>query len=113
MYIKIIMIITKNILNLTICIDENPHGVTYAQGKFGSIPLKDHHFGSIPLLSHLHVGPHESMTCGVHGIYLKFGSFNGIYPIVPMLNALVASLTLLSFIYTPRNCRNGKKIYST
>jgi hypothetical protein len=29
------------------------------------------------------VGPHESMTCGVHGIYLKFGSFNGIYPIVP------------------------------
>jgi hypothetical protein len=52
-------------------------------GKFGSIPLKDHHFGSIPLLSHLHVGPHESMTCGVHGIYLKFGSFNGIDPIVP------------------------------
>jgi hypothetical protein len=27
-YIKIIMIITKNILNLTICIDENPHGLT-------------------------------------------------------------------------------------
>jgi hypothetical protein len=53
------------------------------KGKFGSIPLKDHHFGSIPLLSHLHVGPHESMTCGVHGIYLKFGSFNGIDPIVP------------------------------
>jgi hypothetical protein len=53
------------------------------EGKFGSIPLKDHHFGSIPLLSHLHVGPHESMTCGVHGIYLKFGSFNGIDPIVP------------------------------
>jgi hypothetical protein len=52
-------------------------------GKFGSIPLKDHHFGSIPLLSHLHVGPHESMTYGVHGIYLKFGSFNGIDPIVP------------------------------
>jgi hypothetical protein len=50
---------------------------------FGFIPLKDHHFGSIPLLSHLHVGPHESMTCGVHGIYLKFGSFNGIDPIVP------------------------------
>jgi hypothetical protein len=50
--------------------------------KFGSRPLKDHHFGSIPLLSHLHVGPHESMTCGVHGIYLKFGSFNGIDPIV-------------------------------
>jgi hypothetical protein len=53
------------------------------KGKFGSIPLKDHHFGSILLLSHLHVGPHESMTCGVHGIYLKFGSFNGIDPIVP------------------------------
>jgi hypothetical protein len=28
-------------------------------------------------------GTHESMTCGVHGIYLKFGSFNGIDPIVP------------------------------
>jgi hypothetical protein len=55
----------------------------YRRGKFGSIPLKDHHFGSIPLLSHLHVGPHESMTCEVHGIYLKFGSFNGIDPIVP------------------------------
>ena len=47
--------------------------------------LKDHRFGSIPLLSHLHVGPHESMTCGVHGIYLKFGSFNGIDPIVPFI----------------------------
>ena len=57
--------------------------VPFILGKFGSIPLKDHHFGSIPLLSHLHVGPHESMTCGVHGIYLKFGSFNGIDPIVP------------------------------
>jgi hypothetical protein len=55
----------------------------FSYGKFGSIPLKDHHFGSIPLLSHLHVGPHESMTCGVHVIYLKFGSFNGIDPIVP------------------------------
>jgi hypothetical protein len=61
----------------------------YFIGKFGSIPLKDHHFGSIPLLSHLHVGPHESMTCGVHGIYLKFGSFNGIYPIVPILFSVV------------------------
>jgi hypothetical protein len=59
---------------------------SFCQGKFGSIPLKDHHFGSIPLLSHLHVGPHESMTCGVHGIYLKFGSFNGIDPIVPFVN---------------------------
>jgi hypothetical protein len=28
------------------------------------------------------VGPHESMTCEIHGIYLKFGSFNGIDPIV-------------------------------
>jgi hypothetical protein len=59
----------------------------FEEGKFGSIPLKDHHFGSIPLLSHLHVGPHESMTCWVHGIYLKFGSFNGIDPIVPLKNA--------------------------
>jgi hypothetical protein len=59
------------------------HAPTLNIGKFGSIPLKDHHFGSIPSLSHLHVGPHESMTCGVHGIYLKFGSFNGIDPIVP------------------------------
>jgi hypothetical protein len=25
------------------------------------------------------------MTCGVYGIYLKFGSFNGIDPIVPFL----------------------------
>jgi hypothetical protein len=31
------------------------------------------------------VGPHESMTCGVHGIYLKFGFFNGIDPIVPKI----------------------------
>jgi hypothetical protein len=59
------------------------HNLYYIYGKFGSIPLKDHHFGSIPLLSHLHVSPHESMTCGVHDIYLKFGSFNGIDPIVP------------------------------
>jgi hypothetical protein len=56
---------------------------SFLKGKFGSIPLKDHHFGSIPLISHLHVGPHESMTCRVHGIYLKFGSFNDIDPIVP------------------------------
>jgi hypothetical protein len=28
------------------------------------------------------MGPHESMTCRVHGIYLKFGSFNGIDTIV-------------------------------
>jgi hypothetical protein len=38
----------------------------------------------VPLLSHLHVSPHESITCEVHGIYLKFGSFNGIDPIVPL-----------------------------
>jgi hypothetical protein len=31
------------------------------------------------------VGPHESMTCGVHDIYLKFGSFNGIDSIVPKI----------------------------
>jgi hypothetical protein len=30
------------------------------------------------------VGPHELITRGVHGIYLKFGSFNGIDPIVPI-----------------------------
>jgi hypothetical protein len=67
-------------------------------GKFGSIPLKDHHFGSIPLLSHLHVRPHESITCGVHGIYLKFGSFNGIDPIVPFFTmvswAVLISVTI-------------------
>ena len=37
MYIKIIMIITKNVLNLTICIDENPLGVTDAQCPGGFI----------------------------------------------------------------------------
>jgi hypothetical protein len=68
-------------------------------GKFGSIPLKDHHFGSIPLLSHLHVGPHESMTCGVHGIYLKFGSFNGIDPIVPFLFDYKMLLVYLPFVH--------------
>jgi hypothetical protein len=26
---------------------------------------------------------HESMTCGVNGIYLSFGSFNGMDPIIP------------------------------
>jgi hypothetical protein len=72
----------------------------YFNGKFGSIPLKDHHFGSIPLLSHLHVGPHESMTCGVHGIYLKFGSFNGIDPIVPILIDRHSSL----FLYSMQLC---------
>jgi hypothetical protein len=39
------------------------------------------------------VGLHESMTCGVHGIYLKFGSFNGIDPIVPTM-----------FAYNDRTC---------
>jgi hypothetical protein len=57
----------------------------FSNVKFGSIPLKDQHFGSIPLLSHLHVDPLESMTCGVHGIYLKFRSFNGIDPIVTLV----------------------------
>jgi hypothetical protein len=66
------------------CVYELNILVIYFLEKFGSIPLKDHHFGSIPLLSHLHVGPHESMICGVHGIYLKFGSFNDIDPIVPI-----------------------------
>jgi hypothetical protein len=28
------------------------------------------------------------MTCEVHGIYLKFGSFNGIDPIVPTIKGL-------------------------
>jgi hypothetical protein len=69
----------------------------FRKGKFGSIPLKDHHFGSIPLLSHLHVGPHESMTCGVHGIYLKFGSFNGIDPIVPFENGCWGCIQSMSF----------------
>jgi hypothetical protein len=79
-------------------------------GKFGSIPLKDHHFGSISLLSHLHVGPHESMTCGVHGIYLKFRSFNGIDPIVPFFSSRQvpaieklhhATLEILLYIFPP------------
>jgi hypothetical protein len=38
------------------------------------------------------VGPHESMTYGVHGIYLKFGSFNGIDPIVPKVIGFVPNL---------------------
>jgi hypothetical protein len=28
-------------------------------------------------------GSHELMTCGVNGIYLNFGSFNGMHPIIP------------------------------
>jgi hypothetical protein len=35
------------------------------------------------------------MTCGVHGIYLKFGSFNGIDPIVPIIIINVKLKTLL------------------
>jgi hypothetical protein len=27
-------------------------------------------------------GSHESMTCGVNGMYLNFGSFNGMHPII-------------------------------
>jgi hypothetical protein len=38
------------------------------------------------------------MTCGVHVIYLKFGSFNGIDPIVPNNNA-DSILSLGSSIY--------------
>jgi hypothetical protein len=74
------------------------------KGKFGSIPLKDHHFGSIPLLSHLHVGPHESMTCGVYGIYLKFGSFNGIDPIVPKLNMVLLVLIMTRIKISKSTC---------
>jgi hypothetical protein len=81
------------------------HGIYKKLGKFGSIPLKDHHFGSIPLLSHLHVGPHESMTCGVHGIYLKFGSFNGIDPIVPKSYASTPSI--LSLLPPSPHCRRS------
>jgi hypothetical protein len=44
------------------------------------------------------VGPHESMTCGVHGIYLKFGSFNGIDPIVPRFYVSAKNMC----IYPPR-----------
>jgi hypothetical protein len=65
------------------------------------IPLKDHHFGFISLLSHLHVGPHESMTCGVHGIYLKFGSFNGIDPIVPFFSFLSLFTASISYDMWP------------
>jgi hypothetical protein len=32
------------------------------------------------------------MTCGVHGIYLKFRSFNGIDPIVPIMFEQIALL---------------------
>jgi hypothetical protein len=28
-------------------------------------------------------GSYESMTCGVNGIYLNFGFFNGMHPIIP------------------------------
>jgi hypothetical protein len=28
-------------------------------------------------------GSHESMTCGINGIHLNFGSFNGMDPIIP------------------------------
>jgi hypothetical protein len=31
-------------------------------------------------------GSHGSMTCGVNGIYLTFGSFNGIDLIIPCYN---------------------------
>jgi hypothetical protein len=30
-------------------------------------------------------GPHESMTCGGNGIYLKLQPFNGIDPIIPII----------------------------
>jgi hypothetical protein len=47
------------------------------------------------------VGPHESMTCGVHGIYLKFGSFNGIDPIVPKINHIVLIVSGIIHSLTP------------
>jgi hypothetical protein len=49
------------------------------------------------------------MTCGVHGIYLKFGSFNGIDPIVPKKIIWTLSISRLGLIpiikiciFTPR-----------
>jgi hypothetical protein len=73
-------------------LEDTPSVLSFFKGEIWIIPLKDHHFGSIPLLSHLHVDPHKSMTCGVHGIYLKFGSFNGIDPIVPFLKEPLENL---------------------
>jgi hypothetical protein len=52
------------------------------------------------------VGPHESMTCGVHGIYLKFGSFNGIDPIIPRNYDVVIHLKL----FCPKLRENQKGI---
>jgi hypothetical protein len=48
--------------------------------KFRSIPLKDHKVRYIPLQVNDMWGSHESMTCGFNGIYLIFGSFNGMNP---------------------------------
>jgi hypothetical protein len=40
-------------------------------------------------------GSHESMTCGVNGIYLNFGSFNGMHPIIPLIKHNIHQLPSL------------------
>jgi hypothetical protein len=48
------------------------------------IPLKKiSRFRYMPLQVNDMWGSHESMTCGVNGIYLNFGFFNGMHPIIP------------------------------
>jgi hypothetical protein len=42
------------------------------------------------------------MTCGVHGIYLKFGSFNGIDPIVPKKISLPRGGPFSPYTSSPR-----------
>jgi hypothetical protein len=42
------------------------------------------------------------MTCGVHDIYLKFGSFNGIDPIVPFFYVVVSTARILVPTYIHR-----------
>jgi hypothetical protein len=64
------------------------------------------------------------MTCGVHGIYLKFGSFNGIDPIVPIFKGRFSKLVSIkillktkrrisfrgSFVYSKENhLKQGEK----
>jgi hypothetical protein len=57
-----------------------PIGCNFIKG-FGSIPLKDPKFRYISLQVNDMWGSHESMICVVNGIYLTFGSFNGMDPI--------------------------------
>jgi hypothetical protein len=52
--------------------------------KFGFVPLKDYDFRYIQLLSHLHVGPYESMTYETNVIYLKLQFFNDIDAIIQL-----------------------------